>query len=216
MTANPVLKILVLLVAVLMMACASQGTANQGGAMSEFGAQASEVYPARYTDFTSSYTVDPRYGDILEAARGTTSDGRRVMALLVRGSNNYDPEGAQDYWESQVPSPFRILIVIDESTNRVAASRIVRDGTIQPIFTVPREKLDAYKEVVINSETAFDGFKGGLVTGKQFEIELDEYEISVIAGTTLYYTGATVQGTYSSQLIRNCFMAAARFFINNK
>ena len=84
------------------------------------------------------------------------------------------------------------------------------------MYLLSKEKLDAYKEVVISSETAFDGFKGGLVTGKQFDIELDELELQVVAGTSWYYTGATVQGTFSSQLVRNCFMTAARFYMNNK
>jgi hypothetical protein len=81
---------------------------------------------------------------------------------------------------------------------------------------VPEEKLAAYREVTIDSETAFDGFTGGLVTGRQFDVELDSSGVEVITGTSLIYTGATVQGTFSSQLIRNSFMTAARFYVNNK
>lgn len=208
---NSALRVLVLLGAILFAACASQGAA-----VGEFGSQAQEVYPAKYAALKSNYVVDASYGDILEAARGTSPDGKKVMAILARGSIKHDPEGAQDHYESQIPRPYRILVVIDEGTNRVVASKIIRDGTTEAIFTVPAEKLEAYKEVIITSETAFDGFKGGLVTGKEFDIELDALEMQVVAGTTLYYTGATVQGTYSSQLMRNCFMTAARFYINNK
>ena len=205
------LKTLAFLAAILFAACASQGAAMDG-----FAAQASDVYPGRYTPIQDTSMPDEQYGDILEAARGTSSDGKKVTAMLVRSTTKLDPEGAQDYWESQRPLPYRILIVIDEGTNRVVASKIIRDGTTESAFTVPQEKIDAYKEVIINSETAFDGFKGGLVTGKQFDIELDVYEMQVIAGTTLFYTGATVQGTYSSQVMRNCFMTAARFYVKNK
>lgn len=207
---NTALKALGLL-AILFAACASQGAA-----VDDFTAQAAEVYPANYKSFKSNYIPDASYGDILESARGTTKDGRNVMAVLARGTTKHDAEGAQDFFESQVPAPYRILIVIDEGTNRVAASRIIRDGTTENIFTVPKEKLDAYREVVITSGTAFDGFKGGLVTGKQFDIELDDSKVSVITGTSLFYTGATVQGTFSSQLMRNCFMTAARFYVNNR
>ncbi|MDR1178094.1 MAG: hypothetical protein LBK64_04630, partial [Spirochaetaceae bacterium] len=191
--------------------------ASQGAAVDEFSGQAAELYPASYRPFQSSYTVNARYGDILNAARGLAPDGRRVLAMLVRGSARYDSAGSRDMgYASQIPNPYRILIVIDESTDHVVASRIVRDGTTQGQFTTPEEKLAAYQEVVINSETAFDGFTGGLVTGKQFDVETDIYGVEVITGTSLIYTGATVQGTFSSQLIRNCFMTAARFYVNNK
>jgi hypothetical protein len=191
--------------------------AGQSAAVDEFSSQAAALYPANYRSFQSAYTVDARYGDILNAARGIAPDGKKVTALLARSSSRYDPAGSRDLgYDSQVPRPYRILIVIDEGTNRVVAAEIVRDGTTQNQFTVPGEKLAAYQEVVINSETAFDGFTGGLVTGKQFDVELDSYGVEVITGTSLIYTGATVQGTFSSQLVRNCFMTAARFYVNNK
>ena len=128
---NKVLKALVLLGAVLLAACASQG-ASSGG----FAGQASQVYPAKYTAFKSNYVADPDYGDILEAARGKTSDGKKVMAVLARSSRKYDQEGAQAYYESQVPNPYRILIVIDEGTNRVVGSEVIRDGTTADVFTI--------------------------------------------------------------------------------
>jgi len=215
MMVKQTLKILALLGAVLLAGCASQARAGDG-----FGKQASDVYPAKYTNINTKYVVDPSYGDsygdILESAQGITPDGKKVMAVLARSSTKHDAEGAQESFDSQIPNPYRILIVIDKGTNRVVASKVVRDGTTDSVFTVPQEKLDAYKEVVINSETAFDGFKGGLVTGKQFDIELDAQQMKVVAGTSLYYTGATVQGTYSSQLVRDCFMKAARFYMDNK
>jgi hypothetical protein len=207
-----IVKALVLLGALVFGSCASGGAA-----VDEFSPQAAELYPARYQAIRSAYVVDGRYGDILNAARGTAPDGTKVMALLVRSSTKYDPEGSRDMgYASQIPNPYRILIVIDEGTDRVIASKIVRDGTTQSQFSVPEEKLAAYGEVTINSETAFDGFTGGLVTGRQFDVEMDSYGVEVITGTSLIYTGATVQGTFSSQLIRNSFMAAARFYVNNK
>jgi hypothetical protein len=214
---KPLLRALALLAAVVLAACASQG-GNGSAATDEFSAQAAAVYQANYRSIQSTYVVDATYGDIMNAARGTAPDGTKVMALLARSSSKYyDPAGSKDQgYDSQIPNPYRILIVIDEGTNRVVASNIVRDGTTASQFTVPAEKLAAYQEVVINSETAFDGFTGGLVTGKQFDVELDSYGIEVITGTSLIYTGATVQGTFSSQLMRNCFMAAARFYVNNK
>jgi len=211
-TINRTLKVLALLGSLFYAGCASQGTA----ADYEFWTQASEVYPAKYRVFVANYIVESKYGDILEAAQGTTPDGKRVLAVLARGSTKHDPEGAQESFESQIPNPYRILIVIDEGTHHVVASKIVRDGTTESVFTVPQEKLDAYKEVAVTCETAFDGFSGGLVTGKQFDIELDALNMKVVSGTSLYYTGATVQGTYSSQLIRNCFMTAARFYVNTR
>ncbi|MDR0389057.1 MAG: hypothetical protein LBH73_03230 [Spirochaetaceae bacterium] len=209
---NTGVKVLVLLGALVFASCASQGAA-----VDEFSSQAAALYPASYRPVRSSYTVDPRYGDILNASRGAAPDGTKVMALLVRSSTRYDSAGSRDQgYPSQIPNPYRILIVIDEDANHVIASSIVRDGTTQSQFIVPKEKLAAYQEVIINEETAFDGFTGGLVTGKQFDVELDSYGVEVITGTTLIYTGATVQGTFSSQLIRNGFMAAARFYVNNK
>lgn len=216
---NSALKALTFLVVVLLVgACASQGGAGTSqSAAAVFTAQASELYPAAYTPIEDLSLADTQFGDILQAARGETSGGKTVMAVLARSVVKLDPEGAQQRYDSQKPVPYRILIIIDEETNSVAASKVIRDGTTAEIFAVPQEKLDAYKEVIITSETAFDGFMGGLMTGKQYEIaENEAEETTVIAGTSLYYTGATVQGTYSSQLVRNCFAAAARFYVKNK
>lgn len=209
---NMALTALALIMAFCITACVSQGAVQD-----DFSSQAAEVYPARYKSFELSYVPDPVYGDVLNAARGTASNGQKVMAILARSTRNHDSEGASDMgWDSQIPNPYRVLIVIDETTNKVVASRVAREGSNTTQFVVPEEKLAAYQEVAIDSETAFDGFTAGLVTGKQFDIELDVYELEVITGTSLIYTGATVQGTFSSQLVRNCFMTAARFYVNSK
>ena len=67
--------------------------------------------------------------------------------------------------------------------------------------------------VAITSENVFDTFRDGLVTDLAFETE-QTGEGPVIAGTSIVYTGASEDGTLSSQLVRNCFRTAAYFYSN--
>lgn len=182
-------------------------------------AMVNDVYAAEYKTIDSKYAVDEKYGVVGYAADGTAQDGTQVMAIFVRSSTVFDTEGALDMgYDSQYPAAYQMVIVIDKATNKVLAYKVMRDGTNQKdYFTVPAEKIDAYKDVVIASETAFDDFTQGLVTEKLFDTEpLPSDNTEVITGTSLIYTGATVKGTYSGQLVLRCFQAAARFYANNK
>lgn len=91
---------------------------------------------------------------------------------------------------------------------------MVVDGTKTPeYFTVPSKKIDAYKSVVITDETVFDAFADGSIMS--LDVELGESaDGPIITGTSIVYTGKTVDGTFSSQLIRNCFRAAAAMYCN--
>jgi hypothetical protein len=177
-----------------------------------------QAYDAAYTRIDSAYKVDEKIGTIEYAANGKASDGTEVMAVFVKSSTELDVRGAQNLgYDSQYPSAYSMVIVISRANNKVIAYRVIKDGTKKPdYFTVPAEKIDAYKTVVISSETAFDNFTGGLVIGKKYETMEDVDDIEVITGTSIVYTGATVKGTFSGQLVNKCFQAAARFYMNVK
>ena len=188
-------------------------SADTGSAdMEELGA----VYPARYLPMEISYQPDEKkIGQILYAAEGTAQDGTQVIALKVKGAAKFSYKGsASTGWSSSEPNPFTMVIVIDRNTDSVIAWKILVDGTNQPeYFKVPDEKIDQYKTVVIDREDVFDEFMDGIVLTMEFE-KVSSEDGPMITGTSIVYTGKTKQGTFSSQIVRNCFRAAARFYIN--
>ena len=181
-------------------------------------AELNAAFPAEYTPIQSDYQPDTKkVGTVLFAAEGVTESGQKVVALKVKGAARASQKGsARTGWDSAMPNPFTMIIVIDRATNQVTAWQMLTDGTRQPVyFTVPEEKIDAYKTVQITEETAFDDFTEGLVFGITAEYTTESSDDGpVITGTSIVYTGATEAGTFSSQLIRNCFRTAAAFYIN--
>lgn len=177
------------------------------------------VFPANYTPVSSNYVVDERnIGTVLFAAEGKADDGKEVLALKVRSANkmNYE-KTARTGWDSSEPNPFTMIIVIDKSTNAVTAWEMITDGTKNPeYFTVPEDKINTYMNVEITSEDVFDDFIEGLVFDLDVEKETDSDGYSIIAGTSIVYTGTSVAGTFSSQHVRQCFKTAAYFYSNYK
>lgn len=179
-------------------------------------AELAAVCPAAYETIVSDYQPDTKkIGQILYAAKGTTEDGTNVIAMKVKGAAKFSQKGsAGTGWSSASPNPFTMIIVIDQATNCPVAWKILVDGTNQPeYFKVPDEKIDEYKKVAITDETVFDEFMDGIVLGLEFETAPSE-DGPVITGTSIVYTGRTQQGTFSSQIVRNCFRAAAAFYVN--
>ena len=179
-------------------------------------AELSEVYPASYETIDSDYQPDTKkIGQILYAAEGTAEDGTKVVALKVKGAAKFAFKGsAGTGWSSSEPNPFTMIIVIDRATDCPVAWKILVDGTNQPAyFKVPDEKIDEYKKVAITDETVFDEFMDGIVLSLEFETAPSD-DGPVITGTSIVYTGRTQQGTFSSQIVRNCFRAAAAFYVN--
>jgi hypothetical protein len=211
---NTLLLLLALCAIVSLAACGAKSDPEEENNK----AMLNDVYPANYKTIKSRYTVDEKHGSVVYAADGTAADGTKVMALYVKSSEEVDSEGAMNYqYDSQFPDSYHMIIVIDKATDKVIAYNVVREGANEKTyFSVPPEKIDAYKEVVISSETAFDDYREGLVTEKLYDTEINADKAEVITGTSLIYTGATVQGTFSSQLVRRCFETAARFYVNNK
>ena len=186
--------------------------ADTGG---EDAAELNGVYPAQYTAVESSADIDAKkLGTVLYAARGTAADGREVVAMKVQSGKRPKTEGsANTGWDAAVPGAFTMIIVVDEATDQVVEWSMVKDGTRRPeFFAIPAETIDAYREVTVSSPEAFDDFTGGLVFDLEFDKEKDAEGYDVITGTSVVYTGATTQGTFSSQMIRLCFMTAARFY----
>ena len=181
-------------------------------------AELNEVFPAAYTTIASDYQPDTKkVGTVLYAAAGVTKSDQQVVAMKVKGAARTSQKGsARTGWDSAMPNPFTMIIVVDRTTRQVIAWKMVVDGTRQPdYFAVPEEKIDAYKAVTIDSETVFDDFLDGLVYGLRMEYTTESSDDGpVITGTSIVYTGATEQGTFSSQIIRNCFRTAAAFYCN--
>ena len=179
-------------------------------------AELAEVFPAQYETIVSDYQPDmKKIGQILYSAEGIADDGTRVAALKVQGAKKFSYKGsASTGWASSEPNPMTMIIIIDRETNSVIAWRILVDGTNKPeYFHVPDEKIDEYKKIAITDETVFDSFMDGIVLTMEFEKE-ESSEGPVITGTSIVYTGKTLQGTFSSQIIRNCFRAAAAYYVN--
>ena len=179
-------------------------------------AELSAVYPAVYETIESDYQPDTKkIGQILYAAKGTAQDGTQVVALKVKGAAKFAFKGsAGTGWSSSEPNPFTMIIVIDCATDCPIAWKILVDGTNQPAyFKVPDEKIDEYKKVAITDENVFDAFMDGIVLSMEYETAPSD-DGPVITGTSIVYTGRTQQGTFSSQIVRNCFRAAAAFYVN--
>ena len=174
------------------------------------------VFPADYEPLYSEYQPDEKTaGTILFAAQGVTSDGLEVVAMKVRSALKLTFTGsAGTGWTAAEPSAFTMVIVVDKETNQVCDWDVLRDGTKRSqYFKVPKEKIDAYKTVVIDEVDVFDQFMVGIVLTLEYELDNSD-EGPVITGTSIVYTGKTEQGTFSSQLVRNCFKAAAGFYLN--
>lgn len=174
------------------------------------------VYPADYQTITSDYQPDEKEaGSILFAAEGKAEDNCQVVAMKVRSALKFSYAGsAGTGWAASEPSAFIMVIVVDKASSQVKSWGILRDGTKRSqYFKVPDNKIDAYKTVVIDREDVFDQFMDGIVLTMEYEKENSE-DGPLITGTSIVYTGATEQGTFSSQLVRNCFKAAAAFYLN--
>ena len=179
-------------------------------------AELSAVYPAEYTTIVTDYEPDAKkVGSVLYAAEGVAADGTQVVAMKVKGSMKLAQGGsARHGWTAGTPNPFTMIIVIDKATNQVCAWEILVNGTKnKTYFEVPAEKIDAYKTVAITEETVFDAFLEGSVL--TLDVELGESaDGPVITGTSIVYTGKTKEGTFSSQMLRNCFRTAAALYCN--
>ncbi|KPU43336.1 hypothetical protein OXPF_27770 [Oxobacter pfennigii] len=216
------------LIAALMTGCNSPAPAPKGpeGEPAATGTETSgaeeinelkEVFEADYKAVSSDYKVDEKaIGTVLYAAEGESADGTKVLALKVKSANkmNYE-KTARTGWDASEPSPFTMIIVINKDTNKVAAWKMVTDGTKKPeYFTVPEENIDKYMSVEITSEDVFDDFTEGLVLSLDVEKDVDAEDNSIIAGTSIVYTGVSEAGTFSGQHVRQCFKTAAYFYSN--
>lgn len=168
---------------------------------------------AIYTPVSTSYVVDSKkYGTVLFAA-----ENEHTLAMKIQSSTKFNYKHSSDTgWPAAEPNPYIMLIAIDKSSEKVVESKVLVDGTKRKeFFVVPDEKIMNYSQVEITDETVFDDYKEGLVFELQdISFSTDVYGYTVITGTSVIYTGASDDGTFSSQLIRHCFQTAARFFCN--
>ncbi len=178
-------------------------------------AELNAVYPAAYTTIQTDYQPDKKIGTILYAADGVAADGTEVVAMKVKSATKVKQTGSpKTGWDASIPNPYTMIIVVNKADRHVCAWSVVTDGTRRAeYFTVPDEKINAYETVGITDETVFDSFMDGLVLTLDVEYTTQESSDGpVITGTSIVYTGKTEQGTFSSQLVRNCFRAAAAMF----
>lgn len=183
-------------------------------------AELNAVFAAEYKTIESDYSVNKNIGTVVYAAEGA-KDGKNVVALKVKGSRIVIANGASyQGWDSQIPNAYTMIIVIDKATNKIIAYSVVTDGTRRTeYFTVPESAHLAYQNVEISAATAFDTFDGGLVHPDYNTSDLYDGNLligEVITGTSILFTGATTDGTFSSQLVRNCYRTAAYFYANYK
>lgn len=176
-------------------------------------AELSLAYKAEYSTIKESYAVDSKLGTVLYAASGVGEDGTEVVGLKIKSSRIPNKQGADAQgWDSEVPNAYTLVIIVNKATNKVIATNVLIDGSRAPqYFAVTEEKLASYNSVTINGAEVFDDFKDGLMFDLGYDTNpTDDGEI--ITGTSILYSGATVDGSYSSQFVRNCFRALARFY----
>lgn len=175
------------------------------------------VYPAQYEAIETDYQPNKDFGSLLYAANGVAEDGTEVVGMKIKSSIKFAYKGsAGTGWAAAEPNAYTMVIVVDKATNQVCAWSVLVDGTKRSqYFSVPEEKIDAYKDVAIENENVFDEYMEGIVLSLEYEKE-DSEDGPMIAGTSIVYTGKTEQGTFSSQLVRNCFCAAAEVYCNVK
>ncbi len=183
---------------------------------SKDNAEFNEIYNAEYTKITSNYVVDKNIGQILYVASGIDQNGKQVIGIKVKSSSKVNFDGTVDYgWDSTIPGQATMIIIIEKDTNKVVAYKVVNSGASKPeYFDLPKAKLDAYLGTVVSSANVYDDFKGGLVINMDVPTTPDPSSGMVITGTSIIYTGATVNGTYTSQFVRLCYKAAADFYVN--
>lgn len=176
-----------------------------------------QAFEGEYVKLDSGYSLDPAIGQVLYSATGVSAKGENLIGVIIKSSQVVSFAGTYDTgWESPMPNSATVAIVFSADTNKIVGINLIADGAKAPeYFAIPQEKLDAYKSVAVTSEDAFDAFAGGLVLKMNYELD-DFAGDSVITGTSILYTGATKNGTFTSQMVRNAFMGAARFFVNNK
>lgn len=180
-------------------------------------AELSAVFAADYQAIETDYKPKKDFGSLLYAANGTAADGTQVVGMKVKSSLKFSYRGsAGTGWTAAEPGAFTMVIVVDKATDKVCAWDILVDGTKQKdFFTVPGEKIDSYQNVAITAEDVFDAYMDGIVLTMEYEKDPSE-DGPMITGTSIVYTGKTEQGTFSSQLVRNCFSTAARVYMNVK
>lgn len=182
-------------------------------------AELNEVYAAEYKTIKTDYKVNSALGAVIYAAEGTAPDGKQVVALKVRGSRTLIANGASyQGWDSQKPNAFTMIIIIDKATDKIIDYSVVTDGTrSKEYFEVGEELHLEYQTLAITAANVFDNFDKGLAH-PDYSVS-DYYDGSlylgkVITGTSILFTGATTNGTFSSQLVRNCYRTAAYFYKN--
>lgn len=178
-------------------------------------AELNGVLAADYTavDLTGFETDAKKLGTVLYAAEGVTADGKSVLAMKIKSMTKPDQKGsARTGWTAAMPNPFTMIIVVDQETDCVCAWEIVTAGyKASDYFTVPDELIDNYKTVVISDASVFDNYLEGSVLSLEYE-KTSSDDGPLITGTSIVYTGATEQGTFSSQMIRSCFRTAAALY----
>lgn len=180
-------------------------------------AELNALYAAAYSKIASTYKPDEAtIGTVLFAAEGSAADGTKVVALKVRSAKSFNNQGfTSTGWDEAEPSPYTMAIVISKATNKVTAWRVLVDGTKKKdYFAVPEKKINAYMTVAITGEKAFDTFMDGLVLDLEFPSSKASDGSTIITGTSIVFTGASVDGTLSGQLVRHCFQTAAYFYSN--
>ncbi|MEG2002636.1 MAG: FMN-binding protein [Clostridia bacterium] len=177
-----------------------------------------KAFAAEYTKLNSTYKLDSAIGQVLYAANGVSASGEKLLGVVIKAAQTINRAGSDETgaeWESTLPNAATVAIVFSKDTNKIVGINVVSDGAKSPeYFTVPQKNLDAYKSVAVTSEDAFDNFKGGIVLNVN-DIDIGS-DVPPITGTSILYTGATTDGTFTSQIVRNAFKGAARVFVNNK
>ena len=148
--------------------------------------------------------VDPsfacEYGVVQYAARGTDEQGVSFHALVVQAV--FTP---QDPANNMAMPVYQIWI--GDADGAVFQARMLA-GHFYEAFPMDEQKLLAYRGIPLKTGTEYDAFEGGLIT------DAEEY---ILTSATMAFpdtlTGATAAGNDTSLSVRNCFITAARYYV---
>lgn len=157
------------------------------------------VLPGAYEKLELDAAFASEAGTVQYAAKGTAEDGRTFVALVVK--SGFVPGNPAN--NMTLPT---YQIWIDAATHEIFLADMLT-GQFYEGFEMPKDKLESYYGVALESADVFDSWMLGLNTSAP--------EIVLTSATGSFedtLTGATPQGNDTTLSVRACFIAAAQYY----
>ena len=158
------------------------------------------IVPGTYEKLDVDLTFICDEGSVQYAARGTDESGNAFYAVITQAA--YTPSNPDN--NMAMPT---YQIWISAGDGKVFMANMLA-GHFYEAFPMPADKLAAYYGIPLASGEEYDFFADGLVT--------DAEEYTLTSATQAFpdtKTGATAEGNDTSLSVRNCFITAARYYV---